>query len=281
MSSYEFHPIADLFPLIEGEEFEALCKDIKKNGLRQNIMIFEGKILDGRNRYRACKAVGEDIRTIEFYGDEPYEYVTAQNLLRRHISPQGRAFIAAQMANMRQGHRSDLEPSANWRKVDEPQSPSNNEGENRANRSTEPTPSASTQSAATSQAQAAELLNVPLRTVQRAAQIIQKGAPELVAAVRSEGVSISAAADVAMLPKQEQAEIIAKGPKAIKEAAKEVRASKSDKPAAVKPQRLSMLPADILMRTWASSSSFQRQRFLRYAEPSVIGEIESMERMQR
>ncbi|NDB70204.1 MAG: plasmid replication/partition related protein, partial [Methylocystaceae bacterium] len=75
---YEFHPIADLFPLIEGEEFEALCADIKKNGLRQNIMIYQGKILDGRNRYRACKAVGEELRTLEFLGADPYEYVAAQ-----------------------------------------------------------------------------------------------------------------------------------------------------------------------------------------------------------
>lgn len=201
MTDYAFHPIADLFPLIEGEQFDALCADVKKNGLRQNIMLFEGKILDGRNRYRACKAVGEELRFIEFYGDDPFEYVTVQNLLRRHINPQGRAIIAAQMANMKQGHRSDLEPSANWWKVDEPQSPCNsNEGEARANRTIEPTPSSSTHSASTSQAQAADLLKVPLRTVQRAAQVIQKGAPELVAAVRSDAVSISAAAEVAMPP---------------------------------------------------------------------------------
>ena len=44
MTDYAFHPIADLFPLIEGEQFDALCADVKKNGLRQNIMLFEGKI---------------------------------------------------------------------------------------------------------------------------------------------------------------------------------------------------------------------------------------------
>jgi len=56
----EFHPIADMFPPMEGEEFDAFVADIKANGLLEDIVLFEGMILDGRNRYRAClAAVGQ------------------------------------------------------------------------------------------------------------------------------------------------------------------------------------------------------------------------------
>ena len=55
-----FHPLADMFPLMEGDEFNELVKDIRRNGLKQNIIVHEGKILDGRNRYRACLEAGVD-----------------------------------------------------------------------------------------------------------------------------------------------------------------------------------------------------------------------------
>ncbi|MCD6295935.1 MAG: ParB N-terminal domain-containing protein, partial [Deltaproteobacteria bacterium] len=53
----EFHEIANMFPLMEGTEFDALVTDIKENGLLEPIWLYENKILDGRNRYRACQEV--------------------------------------------------------------------------------------------------------------------------------------------------------------------------------------------------------------------------------
>ncbi len=54
----EFHPVANLFPLMSGKAFDELVADIKNNGLREPILIDrEGRILDGRNRYRACLVV--------------------------------------------------------------------------------------------------------------------------------------------------------------------------------------------------------------------------------
>jgi predicted XRE-type DNA-binding protein len=100
----EFHPIADLFPLIEGAEFDELVADIKANGLANPIMLYEGKILDGRNRYRACLAAGVEPHCIDtFDGYDPYSYVISRNLMRRHLTTQQRAAIAAELATMRHG----------------------------------------------------------------------------------------------------------------------------------------------------------------------------------
>ncbi len=54
----EFHEYADIFPLLEGQEFDELKQSIAAGGQREPIRLYNGKILDGRNRYRACNALG-------------------------------------------------------------------------------------------------------------------------------------------------------------------------------------------------------------------------------
>jgi hypothetical protein len=54
----EVHPAADPFPLMSADELKALADDIRKNGLRQDIVIGddeEGGLLDGRNRLDAIR----------------------------------------------------------------------------------------------------------------------------------------------------------------------------------------------------------------------------------
>ena len=65
------HPYADILPLLEGEAFDALVADIRANGLLEPITLYEGMILDGRNRWNACKAAGVEPQFREFDGDGP------------------------------------------------------------------------------------------------------------------------------------------------------------------------------------------------------------------
>jgi len=91
----QFHPVADMFPLMEGEEFDALGADIKANGLVEDIVLYEGMILDGRHRYRAGLAAGAEPRFTDYRGDDPTAYVISKNLHRRHLTAERKREIIA------------------------------------------------------------------------------------------------------------------------------------------------------------------------------------------
>src|ERR1700676_387730 len=80
------HPIAEPFPLMDADELRKLADNIKANGLREPIITFEEKILDGNNRFEACKIAGVEPQFEEYEGDDPVAYVISHNLTRRHLS---------------------------------------------------------------------------------------------------------------------------------------------------------------------------------------------------
>jgi len=61
---YEHHPLAEMFPLLKDAEFADLVEDIRKHGLREPIILFEQKVIDGRNRERACIKAGVEPRYV-------------------------------------------------------------------------------------------------------------------------------------------------------------------------------------------------------------------------
>jgi N6-adenosine-specific RNA methylase IME4/ParB-like chromosome segregation protein Spo0J len=156
-----FHPLADIFPLLEGSEFDQVCADIKANGLHEPIVLNGGKILDGRNRYRACFRIGLKPHYWEYEGDDPLGFVISLNLKRRHLDESQRALIAARLATLPRGSNQHAQICA----------PSQND--------------------------VAEMLNVSRRSVQYAAVVRDRGIPELQHAVEQGRLPVSIAARAA------------------------------------------------------------------------------------
>ena len=83
--------------MMDAAELDALADDIRKNGLRQPIVKWQGKILDGRNRYRAYRMAGRKARFETYKGKDPLGFVLSQNLERRHLTEGQRAMLGADL----------------------------------------------------------------------------------------------------------------------------------------------------------------------------------------
>lgn len=94
MKEYINHLIANVFPMMTDAEIQELAQDIKINGLKESILIFEDKILDGRNRYAACKISGVEPRIEIYEGNTPMSEVISRNLIRRHLDAGQKACVA-------------------------------------------------------------------------------------------------------------------------------------------------------------------------------------------
>lgn len=98
------HPACTIFPLLEGVEFDALVEDIRAHGQREEILVDETKtILDGRNRYRACEALGIKPRTAVWRprgDDSVLALIVSLNINRRHLTPSLKASLAEELEPM-------------------------------------------------------------------------------------------------------------------------------------------------------------------------------------
>jgi N6-adenosine-specific RNA methylase IME4 len=207
MQNLEFHPVADIFPLMTGSEFETLKQDIDDNGLIEPIWTYNNQIIDGRNRYRACKELNIEptYREWDQIGSL-VQFVVSLNLNRRHLDTSQRALIGAKIkpmfeeeAKRRSGQRTDL--SANLRLGD-------------WGKSSE---------------KAADAVNVSSRSIETADVVLERGSKALVKAVQAGEVSVSAASIVSQLPHKEQDTLVARGKKEILTAAKDINAATKEK----------------------------------------------------
>ena len=92
------HKIAELFPLATQQELETMAADIKENGLKIPIILLDGEILDGRNRFAACELAGVQPRFIDYQGKNPLRDVISWNLHRRHLTESQRADVGRKVA---------------------------------------------------------------------------------------------------------------------------------------------------------------------------------------
>lgn len=201
MERLEFHEHANLFPLLGEVELGKLAESIREQGQQVPIVLHEGKILDGRNRYLACELAGVEAKTVNYEGEDALGFSLAQNLERRHLSESQRAMIAAKVATIRHGGQGGkkFNPPIGGLKI----------------------------SAKDRESAAAEL-RVGHTSLDRARRVQRDGVPELSVAVERGEVTVSAAEHVAKLPKEEQAEIVAKGPEEVKRKATEMRKAKQE-----------------------------------------------------
>lgn len=193
----QFHPIANDWPLIEGFEFADLCDSIQVNGLRVPIVIYDGMILDGRNRYRACIETGAATNFEDFHGteEEAEALVDDLNRHRRHLTTGLLASVAARKATRKQGGDQKSEDIK-----------------------------LQICSSIPTRAETAKQMGVSERTVNHAAAVIKADVPEITKAMEAGTLAVSLAAAVVALPQEQQEEVqaLASEPEKMREVARDL-----------------------------------------------------------
>lgn len=198
IGSYEIHEAASVYPMLTGSDYEKFRESIRVKKLAGKILRQKGKIVDGRNRLKALIDLGIDpepyIREAPESVD-PYELVVTANEDRRHLTISQRAAIAAKLATMKSGERTDLG-----------------------------------QICTRSLSDSAKAMNVSERSVKNARSVQAKGSEEVQKAVEQGVIPVSTAAKLidAVPDKSEQTKIVEQGKNAVK---KVIEAAKPAAPA--------------------------------------------------
>jgi len=185
------HPACKLFPALGREELQELADDIAENGLRNPVVMLNGKLLDGRNRWEACKIAKVEPHFTEFDGDDPIGWVISQNLVRRHLTASQRAVVAFDVLPMlekeaKQRQRRSNSYRGNGRLASQV---ANQNGKGKASE------------------MAARIAKSSSRTVERV-KAISRQAPELIDEIRSGRVNVSDAQKLVTLSQSERKKVL-------------------------------------------------------------------------
>lgn len=182
------HALADLFPMLSDGELNELADDIAARGQENPVWLYQGKIIDGRNREEACHRAGIPPRYNEYVGDDPLGFVLSLNLRRRHLTESQRAMVAAKIVDWERGMNQSTSGSANL-----------------------PT------------REAARRLSISERAVVSAKRIREHGSLALIQAIDTGKIKVSTGAELSYLERQAQDEAIRAEEKQIAARAKELR----------------------------------------------------------
>ena len=188
----QIHEVVHLFPKMSDAEYSELKADIAKNGLKVPILKFGDVVVDGWHRLCVCKELGITPQFVQLQAANDAEMRSAVysiNAVRRNLDTHQRALIAARLCNTQIG----------------------------VNQHT---------AGAVSQAKLAQDLGISTDSIARGKTVINKGSPELIAAVEAGKLDLSNAARLASLSKQEQSSIDFDDIKAIQQMSKEINKAK-------------------------------------------------------
>jgi hypothetical protein len=204
-SKYEIHAVANLFPPMGESEYIAFREGIRAIGQTDPIWTWQGKVIDGRHRLRACNELGIEPKFREWDGKGALiEFVVSANLKRRHLKEPQRAMVAAQLAaSSRESEAQSLQDKDLGTSASLPSTP--------------------TTEGTLTHEQAATLCNVSIRSVVSASRVVRLGATELVTAVQAGKLTIASASDIATLPFDRQRQLLMDGREAIAAAIKSIR----------------------------------------------------------
>jgi N6-adenosine-specific RNA methylase IME4 len=195
-----------MFPMIPEADRKLLADDIVTFGQRDPIILLDGMVLDGRNRQWACGFADVEPIYEQYVGGDPLNFVLSKNLHRRHLTESQRALIAAAIVDWERGVNQTTAGPANLQTR-----------------------------------RAAEKLSISERAVYSAKRIHEKGAPELLDAIRAGKVTIHTGEAISELQHSEQAKVIREEKKAIVAKAKEIRSDQQKVKHAVRMTTMGMI----------------------------------------
>lgn len=167
----QFHEAANIYPL-DDETLPELANDIRDNGQLLDIEILDGKVLDGRRRWLACKMAGKKPRTVTVTVDDPIARVVSLNSKRRHMTPSELSMVAARVRQLYDAQAKErMHAGKRNPVVTVPQGKSRD--------------------------LAGKAIGVSGSLVDKATKVLHKGTPELIAAVEGGRLSVSSAAELA------------------------------------------------------------------------------------